>query len=181
VLAYVGARGAVNVIVADTRRKLASWREGAPRELTWSPDGRYLIARSSGLISVYTAAGIRVTGISTRSIGTIPSSIPSLAFAPRGNTFAFVARDLDRNRSSVYVESLGGRGGGARERRVFTGAGRFTSVRWSPDGRWLLVAWRDADQWLFIRSAGVKRIVAVSDVSRQFGGTFPELAGWCCS
>lgn len=179
VLAYVGARGAVNVIGADTGRKLASWREGSPLELTWSPDGRYLTARSSGLVSVYTADGIRVTGISTRSLGTVPGSTPSLAFAPRGDTFALVTRDLDRNRSSVYVETLGGTS--AQERRVFTGAGRFGGVRWSPDGRWLLVAWRDADQWLFIRSAGVERIVAVSDVSRQFGGTFPELAGWCCS
>jgi hypothetical protein len=58
----------------------------------------------------------------------------------------------------------------------------FGGLAWSPDGRWLLVDWRSADQWVFIRSAAVRRI----DV-RNIGNTFdsgPEhyatLAGWCC-
>jgi hypothetical protein len=73
------------------------------------------------------------------------------------------------------------RGDGSAARRVFAGAGAFTGLEWSPDGRWLLVAWRDADQWLFLRSAGVRAVRGVSDISRQFGGAFPALGGWCCA
>ena len=51
---------------------------------------------------------------------------------------------------------------------------------------WLLIAWADPDQWLFVRSAAVRRIRAVADITRQFnpgargGGAFPVLRGWCC-
>jgi hypothetical protein len=61
--------------------------------------------------------------------------------------------------------------------RLFAGTGAFTGVAWSADGRWLLVPWRDADQWVFLRVAGARRIRAVSNVSRQFGG-FPRIATW---
>ena len=96
------------------------------------------------------------------------------AFAPRGHAFALVRSVRPRRSEVVVVE-------GRRVRRVFTGAGRFTDVEWSPDGRWLLIAWADADQWVFIRSAGVRRIDAVSRISAQFeSARFPSLAGWCC-
>lgn len=78
---------------------------------------------------------------------------------------------------------LGGRG---RVRELFPGRGRFSDLQWSPDGRWLLVAWRDADQWLFVSSARVGELRAVSDIGRQFdpGGagvaSFPGVSGWCC-
>jgi hypothetical protein len=82
-------------------------------------------------------------------------------------------------RSTVAVYS------GARyehRRTVFSGAGIFAGLAWSPDRRWLLVDWRSADQWIFIRSAAVRRIAV-----RNIGNTFdsgPEhyatLAGWCC-
>jgi hypothetical protein len=62
---------------------------------------------------------------------------------------------------------------------VFAGAGRFADVEWSPDGRWLLLNWPSADQWLFIRSATVNKIRAVSNISSNFGPN-ARLAGWCC-
>jgi hypothetical protein len=75
---------------------------------------------------------------------------------------------------------------------LFSGAGRFGELAWSPDGGWLLVAWQDADQWLFIRTdaAGggeVERLRAVANISRQFdpgaadGSDFPALRTWCCA
>ncbi len=69
---------------------------------------------------------------------------------------------------------------------LFSGVGRFSDLAWSPDGRWLLVAWPDADQFLFIRTPGVRKIVAVSNIAREFDpgrpgrATFPEVIGWCC-
>ena len=67
-------------------------------------------------------------------------------------------------------------------RVIFRGTGSFGDLAWSPDGRWLLVTWPTADQWVFVRVTGPRRIVAVSNVTRQFGGgAFPRIAGWCCS
>jgi WD40 repeat protein len=177
VLAYVGFRGAVHVIDADSRRELGSFREGNPEELLWSADGSLLVARSSGLLSVYRPDGTRVVGISTRSIGTVPHSIPAAAFSPAGHTLAFATYDARANRSSIFVQRLSN----GRERRLFTGPGHFTRLSWSPDGRWLLVAWPDANQLFFVRTQGPQKVRAVSDIRRQFGGGFPELAGWCCA
>jgi hypothetical protein len=55
-------------------------------------------------------------------------------------------------------------------------------VQWSPDGRWLLVAWRDANQWLFVHAG---HVVPVSNIAGAFASSgraaFPTLGGWCCS
>jgi hypothetical protein len=64
-------------------------------------------------------------------------------------------------------------------RRVFTGAGDFDRIAWSPDARWLLLSWRSADQWLFIRSAAVRKVIPVSGIEEAFGPR-AVLAGWCC-
>ena len=67
-------------------------------------------------------------------------------------------------------------------RVVFRGTGEFRDVARSPDGRWLLVTWPTADQWVFVRTAGPRKIEAVSGITRQFGGgSFPRIAGWCCA
>lgn len=65
-------------------------------------------------------------------------------------------------------------------RVVFRGTGVFDQAVPSPDGRWLLVTWPTADQWVFVRTAGSRRIVGVSRISSQFGG-FPRVEGWCCA
>jgi hypothetical protein len=66
-------------------------------------------------------------------------------------------------------------------RVVFRGTGEFRDFARSPDGRWLLVTWPTADQWVFVRTTGRRRIEAVSGITRQFGGgSFPRIAGWCC-
>ena len=99
------------------------------------------------------------------------------AFAPKSHALALVTYTVGQSAISIYS--------GARydhRRFVFSGAGNFGGIAWSPDGRWLLIDWQTADQWVFIRSAAVRRI----DV-RNIGNTFdsgPEhhatLAGWCC-
>ncbi len=55
-----------------------------------------------------------------------------------------------------------------------------TPVR-SPDGRWLAAGWPEADQLVFVRTAGGRQIRAVANVSAQFRSrSFPTIAGWCC-
>jgi hypothetical protein len=67
-------------------------------------------------------------------------------------------------------------------RVLFRGTGEFRDVAVSPDGRWLLVTWPTADQWVFVRTSGRRRIDAVSGITRQFGGgRFPTIGGWCCA
>ena len=53
----------------------------------------------------------------------------------------------------------------------------------SPDGRWVVVAWPDADQFVFFRTGrGRQQIRAVSNVSAQFRSrSFPTIEGWCCA
>ena len=81
---------------------------------------------------------------------------------------------------------------GRAPRTLFDGEGRFSGLAWSPDGRWLLAAWRDADQWVFIGSPGAgrgapgaRRVVTFSRITEQLdpagrAGGFPRVEGWCC-
>ena len=79
------------------------------------------------------------------------------------------------------------RRGGASEvviggRVVFRGTGDFRDAVRSPDRRWALVTWPTADQFVFVRVTGTRKIVAVSGITRQFGGAaFPRISGWCCA
>jgi hypothetical protein len=137
--------------------------------LIWSDDGRrLLVARRAPL--VLDASGRRIAKLPPET------GVPA-AFQPHGHALASVA--VDARRSTLYIYS----GPDYRHRRiVFAGAGYFTGLAWSPDARWLLIDWRDADQWIFVRSASVRRIAV-----RNIGNTFdsgPEhyatIAGWCC-
>jgi WD40 repeat protein len=67
-----------------------------------------------------------------------------------------------------------------RARPVISGLGRVEGIAWSPDGRWLLVASRDTDQWLLVGPG--RRVRPLSGVSGELGAGagFPGVAGWCC-
>jgi hypothetical protein len=164
VLAFATTRG--RIVVMDTAAcsvRFTTAPAGSILELAWSADGTRLVALSHKGLRVYSDEG-RLLELRALAGGV------AAAFAPRGHALAVVRRTADGS------ELLVGR------RRVFAGAGRFSDVAWSPDGRWLLLAWPSANQWLFIRSAGVRRILAVSNIRRQYGSTsFPHVAGWCCS
>jgi Tol biopolymer transport system component len=104
--------------------------------------------------------------------------------SPDGRTIALARYDAAANSSQVFRLSVASRGW--RARSVYVGGGRFTAVRWSPDGRWLLVTWSDANQWLFLRSAPATHVTAVSNIARAFEpdrvgpAGFPAAGPWCC-
>ena len=171
-LAYLTARGRVVLRDASTGRVLWSVAPGhPPRELMWSADGRRLLVLSARQARTYSANGHSVEAVALAH----DASATDGALSPDGRTLALVLGGRE-----VVV----GRPGSLRQ--ALAGAG-VTTVSWSPDGRWLLVAWPAANQWVFVRVAGAPRIEAVSRISQQFssGGAgargFPQLDGWCCT
>jgi hypothetical protein len=179
-LAFTDPEGRVTVTDTDSGRTL--WRSPVgpiPIQLSWTPDGRRLVALYPTALRVFESDGTLLA----RAEMPAGSDAQAMAISPAGSVVA-VIRALGAGRSEVVSLALNDPGeAGAR---TFAGDGRFTDLAWSPDGRWLLVAWRDADQWLFIRSARARKVEAVSNITRQFdpGGTgrgaFPALGGWCC-
>jgi sugar lactone lactonase YvrE len=163
-LAFVGLRGRVTVVDPDAggiEYELPPLV--APRALAWSPSGTLAVASRNG-VDVY--AGRR--RIAHRHL----TGVSAVAFAPDGRAVAV----LHGNEVLLYGPRL------RAPRRLFAGSGRLAGLAWSPDGRWLLVGWPSANQWLFVRTTGRHRLVAVSNVSEQFGSSaFPRVAGWCCS
>jgi hypothetical protein len=165
VVAYATTRG--RVYAYDPAGSLL-WRSAPyprPHQLAWSSDGARLALVTADKVVVL--AGATGRPLSTRFL----RGVTDAAFAPSGHDLA-VARARD-------VLVLRNRG---RPQRVFAGAGAFDDVAWSPDRRWILIGWRDADQWVFVRVAGKRRIEAVSRVTEQFESTtFPRITGWCCA
>jgi hypothetical protein len=166
VLAYASTRGRVSVVDADTCA--LTWRSApfaAPRMLAWSSDGAQLALATSDKLVVFRGASPEVRFL---------RGIVAAAFQPGAHRLALVRPGelllLDTDRPN------------SRPRRIFIGAGRFGDVTWSPDGGWLLLPWSSADQWLFIRSTGVRRLLAYARITGQFGGgaPFPQPLGWCC-
>lgn len=179
VLAHSRLDGSIAAVDTDARRTL--WRSPparAPRKLLWSNDGRRLLAVGERSVRVLDERGRLLRTIPTRA-----GASGAVAFAARGHEFALVQAGA-AGQSEVVV--LDAERDAPPARRVFVGAGTLGDVVWSPDGRWLLIGWPSADQWLFVRSGDARRIVAVSDIARQFQpgargpGGAPRISGWCC-
>ena len=120
----------------------------------------------------------------------LPGERFRLAYTNRRGRQVVIDADSGRTLPSETVptpEAVVRRRGAASEavldgRVLFRGTGEFRDVAVSPDGRWLLVTWPTADQWVFVRTSGRRRIDAVSGITRQFGGgRFPTIGGWCCA
>jgi WD40 repeat protein len=173
VLAYAGRGGRIVVRSADTG--VVQWTSAVqqrPTGIEWSSDGRYLLARGFSSITVFSYTGRqRLT-----PLGPGAAPVVDAAFLPSSHALAFVQRTAGRSTVWFYPR-LGPDATTAR--RVFTGAGDFDRIAWSPDARWLILSWRSADQWLFIRSAAVRKVIPVSGIEEAFG---PDAlpAGWCC-
>jgi Penicillin-insensitive murein endopeptidase/WD40-like Beta Propeller Repeat len=170
VVAYLPPDRRIAIRDVDRDRLLGRSRSvEAAHQLVWI--GNTLLAVKRRGFALYDGRGRR---LASRALpGRLGHAVP----APGGTRFALVRRLGAR--SEVLVLDAGRPRAAAQ--RVFSGAGTFADVAWSPDGRWLLVAWREADQWVFLRSAGVRRVEAISRISTQFrSDVFPTLGGWCC-
>lgn len=170
-LASVGLRGDVRLIDADGRSVLWRARSGGDgvRVLTWSSDGRLLLVLGRTSVRVLRADG--------RLVGSVPTKGPALAaaFRPGSHRFALVVGAL--------VILVDGDTLKFPQRATFTGTTQLAGVTWSPDGKWLLVAWPRADQLVFVRVGAQPKLVAISNVARQFDPAsklprFPSVAGW---
>ena len=164
-LAYQNVHGVLVLLDVDRSRILWRRQMHGIEQLAWSDDGRrLLVAASSSLL-------LDPQG---RTVATLHNVHTPIAFQPRSHRLAAATR------GAIVV--VGGRNYD-RRLTVFRAAGAFDGLAWSPDGRWLLVDWSSADEWVFVRSAPVRRIRAIPDVSGIFGAG-PEagvtLAGWCC-
>jgi hypothetical protein len=175
VLAYAGTNGRVHVVEADSGEELWSSDPGAePEQLVWSSDGgALLVVTTGGRHPVY-----RQDGRLLRMVETPRGwDVLDAAFAPGTRQLAYSAFEAEEDRSAVFLGS----------ERLQSVEGRLENVVFSPNGNWLLTGWPEADQLLFLRLPGVSRIVAVSDVRREFdpgsvgATTFPGVAEWCCA
>jgi hypothetical protein len=165
----------VRVIDTDTGRLL--WRRaragGQPTHATWSDDGRRLLVGSPRSVVVYEESGAVPYELGP---GTAPVSAVSLA--PTGRSLVFAAGAGGQSQLWVVPRI---RPDGNAARRLFSGAGTFEQLAWTPDARWIVVTWPAADQWVFLRADG-SGIRAVSNVSEQFrSGEHPRVEGWCCA
>jgi dipeptidyl aminopeptidase/acylaminoacyl peptidase len=177
VLAYVHARGAgtLRVVDVDARGSELWSRTLAERPVAvdWSSDAKRLLVVSRHAVTAFDASG--------RLLRTMPLRPGTLGlgaeFAPRGHAFALRLRSNGRSQLQLVDADRT-----MRPRQLFTGLGAFGDIAWSPDGRWLLVDWLAADQWLFIRTRGRPKIVAVSNVGQHFESPAraPRLLDWCC-
>jgi WD40 repeat protein len=149
-LAFVASDGHV--------RLLGAWRSSRsyakPRSLVWSPDGKRLLLVTARQLVLFNPASGRAQVLRLRDVS-------AAAFSMRGQ-LAVV-----RGKALLVLD-------GEQTRTVFKTLGRLQGLAWSPNGRWLLTALPSADQWIFV---GGRRVLAVSHIARQFGGT-PSLDGW---
>jgi hypothetical protein len=174
VLAWVDEADVV-VAEADTKRVLVRFAApAATQRLEWSRDGRRLLVQARRSLRVHAADG----AVQFDVLGREAAPITAAALAPGGSSLAFVQSAAGQSHLWLIPRLVPD---ASAARRVFSGAGRFTDLEWSPDGRWLLLGWRDADQWVFVRSERVRGLRAVNSISQQFEGGFPNVGGWCCA
>lgn len=182
VLAYASRDGRVHVVDVDTRGEL--WAtEAIPDLRGLSFHGRFLVARTRANARLYGRHGlIRFAAAPALSKGRVLLDVVALPsgealyseYDPSADATAIVLTHCFAPDPCLAV-------GPAAILRV---PGEVENVTLSPDGRWLAAGWPAADQLLFFRVGRFNKMVAVSNVSREFepGGQgkaeFPRLAGW---
>jgi hypothetical protein len=170
VLVYARERGGLEAVDVDAGATL--WRAargaGLARQLAWSRDGGRLAALSARSLTLLDANGHVLRTVE------LPGRARQIALQPSGRRAAVVVDGVSGPR--VLDVPLAGTGSPTQ---LFQGG--VDGLAYSRDGRRLLLAWRDADEWLLLGPNGrVRRVL--HGVSGELGaaGGFPRLAGWCC-
>ncbi len=186
-LAYVDGRGRVRIARSESGHELGAARAlPGIAKLEWGERGTALLEASHRTVQVRTLqAGAPEQGI---GIGRphwlalpVRATVRDAALSPRDATVAVLLAERWRSgiRSMVW---LFGRNG---THQLLTVPGRLSELAFSPNGKRLLVAWPEADQWLFLATArGESRaIAAISEAFAPGGGAaaFPRIDGWCCA
>lgn len=172
IVTFFDVDGELRAVDVDRRRALWKTTLFAARPVlaAWSDDGKRLLAVTMSELAVLDGKG---KVLSITATGGTPASA---SFAPGSHRFALLRWMTQQQRNGVEVidaDSL------ASRRPIFAGAGSFGGVSWSPTGRWLILDWDSAGQWLFVRSAAVRKVIAVSNIEANFGPAASP-AGWCC-
>lgn len=171
VLAYTSGSH-LNVLDVDSGLRLARIQlPFVSGQVAWSADGSRLYANLWRRIAIYDVHGRRTGTIRMPRHATVTAFVP----ARSGDRVA-----VSRRKYAVSEVALMG---GNRDDVLFRGDARFTRLRFSPDGRWVLAAWPLADQWVFLRvgASGANRVITAANVSHRFKVRgFPQLEGWCC-
>jgi hypothetical protein len=187
-LAYVDAAGELRVADVEGGAPVAARHPALAGigELEW--DGRVLMEASP------TALRVRPVGVAKLAARTTIGSGRRLPLPP-GARLLDAALAPDGRRVAATVQVRGSRGprtsvllfdtatGG--HRRLGEVPGTLPEITWSPDGRRLLVAWPDFDQWLFLPLDGRREGRSLTGVAAAFAPgarhpAFPEVEGWCC-
>jgi hypothetical protein len=173
-VAHVTPDGFVRVVDADSHSQIVRTHVGRVSSLVWSSNGNSLLVVQQHAITIVAGGPAKTPYAPTPATAIAPARYTAAAFRPGSQTWTY-AITRPGGRSAVFVGT----------RRVLTGAAPFTSLAWSPDGRWLAVGWPGANQFVFIRVSPQLKLYAVSNVARQFdpnalGPRFPTIAGWCC-
>jgi hypothetical protein len=146
-LAYVTPAGRLVLQDTDHGAPRGLPRRALPRQLhtlTWSPDGRRLIAagaRETRTLDLRRPAAV------TRRPAPPRTRVTAAAYAPTRPLLARATRA--RQRANVLI--------GRDE--VYATRGRIAGLAWSPDGRWLMLDTPDAGQLVAIRVVGRPRVL----------------------
>ena len=181
-LAFVTVDNRVVLVHTDTGA--VRWRSDPgvepPTQVTWSEDGRRLLALGERSLRVLDGGGRELWAIG------LPVGPSGVAFARGAHRFFLIRWLPARGQSEVVLMQAEAQRG--EERALYSAAGEFGGLSVSPNGRWLLVGWVNADQWLFLRLDRL-RVRAVAGIAAKFGGVqrsgplssvFPSDVSWCC-
>lgn len=173
-LAYADRSGRVVLIDVDRRRVL--WRSRPhlpPRSLSWSADGRRLLAVAARKTYVLGGGG----GLVRHARAPAGTTNVTGAYAPGGRAYALLRRSPGGETRVLHAD-------GARQRFLFGFPGAPGGLAWSPDGRWLAVGVPRADTLVFLRPGrdGLAGARSADGITRRLDGAVTtRVAGWCCA
>ena len=183
-LAYADRAGKIHVIDVDTREQLLSVpSHRSVEKLLWAEGGRRLIVLSAHPADLNRRqGGIRVVGTPSLPAGhrlldgaVLADGLFAYAdYDPKADTTALIQAACVTSDPCLLIGPV----------RLFQGDGKLENLVVSPDSRWLYFGWPAADQAVFLRTPGVRKLATVPNIAEEFdpGGIgpaeFPYVAGW---